>query len=92
MLCNKCGNAIEAKASFCLKCGTPVGVAASPQVEKKLVRPMGSKWIAGVCEGFARYVGIDVTLVRLVWLCTVILAGTGVLAYAICWFVIPQEY
>lgn len=92
MFCNKCGNAIEAQASFCAKCGTPVGTAASPQAEKKLVRPMGSNWIAGVCSGFARYFGIDVTLVRLVWLSTIILAGTGILAYIICWIVIPREY
>lgn len=91
MFCNKCGNALDAGVSFCSKCGTPVGPAA-PQVEKKLTRPMGSNWIAGVCSGFARYFGVDVTLVRLVWLATVILAGTGILAYIICWIVIPREY
>jgi len=26
------------------------------------------KKIAGVCAGFARYMGVDVTLVRVVWL------------------------
>lgn len=91
MFCNKCGSAIESGSSFCPKCGTPV-VGAAPQAEKKLVRPMGNNWIAGVCSGFARYFGIDVTLVRLVWLATVILAGTGLLAYVICWIVIPREY
>lgn len=91
MFCTKCGGAIEEKAGFCPLCGTSVG-GASPKIEKKLVRPQGDKWIAGVCQGFARYFGIDVTLVRLVWVSTVILAGTGLLAYIICWIVIPQEY
>ncbi len=96
MFCTKCGGAMEENASFCLRCGTPVGGGAPKQekvaAEKKLVRPQGDKWIAGVCMGFARYFGIDVTLVRLVWLSTVILAGTGILAYIICWIVIPREY
>ncbi len=91
MFCTKCGSAIEENAGFCPRCGTPTG-GAVPQSEKKLVRPQGDKWIAGVCQGFARYFGIDVTLVRLVWLATVILAGTGILVYIICWIVIPQEY
>ena len=56
------------------------------------MRPMGNQWIAGVCAGFARYFGIDVTLVRLVWLATLILAGTGLVAYIICWIVMPREY
>ena len=94
MFCTKCGGAIEENAGFCPRCGTPVLAGATPKstVEKKLVRPQGDKWIAGVCQGFARYFGVDVTLVRLIWLATVILAGTGILIYIICWIVIPQEY
>jgi len=90
MFCTKCGNAIEANTSFCSRCGTTFGEA--PNVERKLVRPMGQKWIAGVCAAFAKYFNVDVTLVRLVWIATIILAGTGILAYIICWFIIPQEY
>ncbi len=59
---------------------------------KKLERPAGGRWIAGVCQAFARYFNIDVTLVRLLWIGSVILLGTGALAYIVCWFVIPQEY
>ena len=51
--------------------------------EKKLVRPRNGAWIAGVCAGFARYFGLDPTIIRV--------AGTGILAYAICWIVIPSE-
>ena len=91
MFCTKCGSALDEKAVFCPNCGTSVGGAA-PKTEKKLVRPQGDKWIAGVCQGFAQYFGIDVTLVRLVWLATVILAGTGILVYIICWIVMPKEY
>jgi phage shock protein PspC (stress-responsive transcriptional regulator) len=30
-------------------------------------------------------------LVRIVWACLAIFAGTGFLAYIICWLVIPNE-
>jgi phage shock protein PspC (stress-responsive transcriptional regulator) len=59
--------------------------------EKKLVRPKDGAMIAGVCAGMARYFGLDPTLVRVIWVLLVCLAGTGVLAYLICWLVIPQE-
>jgi len=47
--------------------------------------------IAGVCGAFAESLDIDVTLVRIIWVCSVIFAGTGVLAYLICWLLIPNE-
>ena len=59
--------------------------------EKKLLRPRDGRMIAGVCAGIARYFGIDATLVRLLWAIAVALLGTGILAYLICWLVIPQE-
>ena len=61
-------------------------------MEKKLYKIAKDKKICGVCAGFAKYLSIDVTLVRLIWaivtLCTV---GTGVLAYIICALVMPDE-
>ena len=50
-----------------------------------------NKKIAGVCAAFAESFGIDSTLVRIIWVCAVIFAGTGLLAYLICWLVIPNE-
>jgi len=37
--------------------------------------------IAGVCGAFAESLDIDVTLVRIIWACSVVFAGTGILAY-----------
>jgi phage shock protein PspC (stress-responsive transcriptional regulator) len=34
---------------------------------------------------------MDVTLVRVLWLITVLCVGTGVLAYIVCWIVMPLE-
>ena len=49
------------------------------------------KKIAGVCTGFARYLGVDVTLVRLVWLVIAFTAGVGFIAYIVAWIAMPLE-
>jgi phage shock protein C len=42
--------------------------------------------------GFARYLDVDVTLVRLVWLVLALASGgLGFIAYVIAWIVIPEE-
>jgi phage shock protein PspC (stress-responsive transcriptional regulator) len=59
---------------------------------KVLVRPRDNRIIAGVCAGLAEYIGMDVNLVRVIAaLLTLFTAGTGVLAYAVAWIVIPEE-
>jgi phage shock protein PspC (stress-responsive transcriptional regulator) len=47
--------------------------------------------IAGVCGGFAEYLEIDVTLVRLIWLAALFLGGWGFIAYIVAWIVMPLE-
>jgi phage shock protein C len=58
---------------------------------KRLYRSRTDKKIAGVCGGLAVYAGIDPVIPRLVWVVFALAAGTGLLAYLICWLVIPQE-
>lgn len=59
--------------------------------QRKLLRPRDGAIVGGVCAGFARYFGIDATLIRVLWTLSVCLLGTGILAYLICWVVIPRE-
>ena len=59
--------------------------------EKKIVRPREGRKIAGVCQALANFFGLDVSIIRSVWLLAVLLAGTGFLAYLVCWLVIPEE-
>ncbi len=47
--------------------------------------------IAGVCGGVAQYLEIDPTLVRLAFLLLGMTVGGGLLIYAICWIVVPEE-
>lgn len=58
---------------------------------RKLYLSDVDKKIAGVCGGIAEYLGIDSTIIRLLWLFTVILGGTGILAYVIAMLVIPRK-
>ncbi len=58
---------------------------------RKLYLSDVDKKIAGVCGGMAEYLGIDSTIIRLLWLFSVILAGTGILAYIIAMLVIPRK-
>lgn len=57
---------------------------------KRLFRSEQSKMIAGVCGGLSRYLGIDVSVIRLLWALWG-LTGMGVIVYIIAVLVIPLE-
>ena len=59
-------------------------------MEKRLTRDVKNKKIAGVCAGIANYFDLDPTLVRVIWILLVCVAGTGVLAYLIAWAGMPE--
>jgi len=65
-------------------------MAPQPLFQKKLFRSKSDRKIAGVCGGFAEYLDLDPTLVRLVWLLTALFIGWGFLAYLIAWIVMPD--
>ena len=57
-----------------------------------LVRRRDGRMLAGVCAGLADYLGLDVTVVRVIWaVVAVITGGAGVLAYLVAWIIIPDE-
>jgi phage shock protein PspC (stress-responsive transcriptional regulator) len=59
---------------------------------KVLVRSRDGRMLAGVCAGIAGYLGLDVTLVRVIWaVVSVITGGAGVLPYLVAWVIIPGE-
>lgn len=96
MYCNSCGIEIPDASRFCHQCGTPTGkygfTSQTAKPAARLSRPRGEKKIAGVCAGIARYLGVDVTLIRVVMAVLALWPpGTGLLLYLICWIVMPQD-
>lgn len=58
---------------------------------KRLYRSRADRKIAGICGGLAVYFGIDPVIPRIAWVALALGAGVGILAYLICWLVIPLE-
>ena len=56
---------------------------------KRLTRSK-DKMIGGVCAGLGEYLGLDPTIVRVVWVLMVLFAGFGILLYIILWLVMPK--
>ncbi len=57
--------------------------------DKKLSRS-NNKMIGGVCAGIADYLGLDPTIVRIVWVLMLFFAGFGILLYLILWIIMPK--
>jgi phage shock protein PspC (stress-responsive transcriptional regulator) len=57
---------------------------------KRLFRDSDQRVIGGVCSGIAQYFSIDVTIVRIIWILSFFMFGTGFLVYLILWVVIPK--
>ncbi len=58
---------------------------------KKLYRSRKERVIGGVCGGIGVYFGIDPTLIRIIWVAALLMAGTGLMAYIVAWLIIPEE-
>ncbi|MBV9300740.1 MAG: PspC domain-containing protein [Acidobacteriaceae bacterium] len=94
MYCSSCGIELRNEFRYCPQCGTGKDALRSQtgQPARVLRRSRDDKKIAGVCSGIAHYLGIDVTLVRVLMIClTVWPVGVGLIIYVACWIVIPQE-
>ena len=59
-------------------------------MEKRLTRDTKNQKIAGVCAGIGDYFNMDHTLVRALWIIFTLLGGSGILAYAILYFLLPE--
>lgn len=66
----------------------PSQTVSSP---KRFFRSKSDRKIAGVCGGAARYLNMDPTLVRILWVVSCFLSGLGLIAYIIFWIAAPEE-
>jgi phage shock protein C len=60
-------------------------------MQKRLYRSKDERMIWGICGGLGKYFDVDPTLVRVIWILTLIFGGWSLLAYVILRFVIPLE-
>lgn len=58
--------------------------------DKRMYRDVDEKMVAGVCSGLALYLGIDVTIVRILFAVMTFLYGTALLVYIVLWLVMPR--
>lgn len=63
----------------------------SNQSSPTLYRPRSDRVIAGVCSGIARRFGIDPTIVRVIFVASLLLPGPQILIYLAGWILIPEE-
>jgi phage shock protein C len=92
MFCTQCGSQLGERDRFCSQCAHPTTAACLPRptAGHRLVRDVQNKKIAGVCAGFAEYLDVDVTLVRILWAALTLTAGIGLIAYIVGWIVMPK--
>lgn len=65
--------------------------SSAPTSGRRLTRRRHDKMVAGVCGGIADHLGIDATIVRLLLVAAVIFGfGTGIVLYAIGWWLMPE--
>src|SRR5215813_14162969 len=99
VICPNCQKDIADGSNFCYACGArqaappPSGYAPYGGYERRrLVRSINDRKIGGVCAGVADYFDLDPTLVRVFWLLLILCAGLPIVAYFICWLVLPEGY
>ncbi|HXZ71417.1 MAG TPA: PspC domain-containing protein [Streptosporangiaceae bacterium] len=65
-----------------------------PQDQTKpqtLSRPVDDRMLGGVASGIARYLRVDVTVVRIIFAVLAIMGGAGIPLYLAGWLLIPEE-
>ena len=57
----------------------------------RLFRSRTDRWLGGVCGGLGRLLGVPGWVLRLGFVLTACLMGTGVLLYILLWIFIPED-
>ena len=59
--------------------------------DKRLIRKTDGKMVAGVAAGLGAYTGLDVTLLRVLFVVFTIFGGAGLIIYIVMWILVPEE-
>ncbi len=84
---------------FQLKCNPEMKPASKGKTEKfnnvqqfkQLYRSSSDVILGGVCSGLGRYLNIDTTIIRIVFILITLFLGSGVLLYVLLWIFVPME-
>ena len=68
----------------------PLGATAA-ETSSRWRRSSTDRWLGGVCGGLAPSLGVESWVLRLVFTLVFLLAGAGLLLYALLWFFVPSE-
>lgn len=60
------------------------------EVKRKLLRDPRHKMLGGVCAGIGVYLNVDATLIRLLWIFSLVFFGAGLLLYLLMCLIIPN--
>jgi phage shock protein PspC (stress-responsive transcriptional regulator) len=94
MYCTHCGTELHATDRFCAQCGKPAQAASAyepPANRPPFARFIAQQKIGGVCAGLARYLNLDVTLVRVLFVLGAFAWFSTVLAYLVLWAVMSRD-
>jgi len=92
MYCTICGGELRGHDRFCSACGNRTAIGSQPQAPRALMLDKRNRKISGVCAGFARYFGMDVVLMRVLWLGIALCTGVGFAVYLAAWIIIPSDH
>ncbi|MCL4522935.1 MAG: PspC domain-containing protein [Acidobacteria bacterium] len=94
MICANCQREIVPGSNFCYYCGARQAPPPPRPVmgQRYLMRSATNKRIAGVCAGFADYLGLDPALVRILWVLLTFFTAIfpGIILYIISWLIMPM--
>jgi phage shock protein C len=82
---------IDAEARDTTSATGPAGTSDLAGGLRDLRRPVEGRMLGGVAAGIARYLGTDVTIVRLVIVLLAFVGGAAVPLYVAAWLLIPEE-
>ncbi|MGC5167078.1 PspC domain-containing protein [Luteimicrobium sp. DT211] len=70
---------------------TPHGDSFWEWIDRLGLRRTDDRWVSGTAGGVARRLGLDPLLVRGIWFVLCLVAGAGLVLYAIAWALLPDD-
>lgn len=87
--CPFCREMVREKAIKCYHCRS--WIQPGTAILSPCYRPTDGRTLWGVCAGIAKKFGVDVTIVRLVFIGLALFGGHGLLLYIILRLLMPEE-